>query len=126
MDHDDGSVLVEKFFDVREQYVERLRLLQENVYHPLGADSDRKIDARIIVATNKDIELMVDRGSFRKDLYYRLNAHHVALPPLRQRLDDLPLLVSHFVDKACSELSKGKIRIPGELYPLLENYEFSG
>lgn len=122
-----GSLFLDEIGDLSlKSQIKLLRLLQEKVYQPLGADSDRKSDARIIVATNKNLDKMVEKGTFRKDLYYRIYAHHVALPPLRERLDDLPLLVSHFVDQASSDLGKGKIGIPGELYPLLRNYEFFG
>ena len=106
--------------------VKLLRLLQEKVYLPLGADTARKSDARIIVATNKNLEEMVERGEFRKDLYYRLYAHHVAVPPLRDRLDDLPLLVAHFVRLAADEMGKKPLKVPKQLYPLLRNYSFPG
>ncbi|MFH1216288.1 MAG: sigma-54 dependent transcriptional regulator [Pseudomonadota bacterium] len=103
-----------------------LRLLQEKEYYPLGSDTPQTSDARIIVATNRDFNELLASGGFRRDLYFRLNAHHVHLPPLRDRFDDLQLLVPHFVGMAAKEFGKSKLVVPRELYLLLENYSFPG
>jgi len=83
-------------------------------------------DARIIVATNQDINEMVSSGKFRKDLFYRLKAHHVHLPPLRERKDDIPVLVDHFVKEASISLGKKLLKYPEELIVLLMNHLFPG
>jgi len=122
-----GTLFLDEIGDLSlKSQVKLLRLLQEKVYLPLGADTPRESDARIIVATNKNLDEMVAQGAFRRDLYYRLFAHHVAVPPLRDRFDDLPLLVDHFVKLAADELGKKALKVPSQLYPLLKNYSFPG
>ena len=103
-----------------------LRLVQERRYYPLGADVPKSTDARIIVVTNRAFEPMLERGEFRKDLYYRLSAHQIHLPPLRDRRDDIPLLVDHFLEKAARTLGKKKPTPPKELLTLLGIYHFPG
>ncbi len=100
-----GTLFLDEIGDLSlKSQVKLLRLLQEKVYLPLGIDTTRKTDARVIVATNQNLEEMVANGEFRKDLYYRIYGHHVAVPPLRQRFDDLPLLVNHCLRLAADEL----------------------
>jgi transcriptional regulator with PAS, ATPase and Fis domain len=78
------------------------------------------------VATNQNLEALEASGDFRRDLYYRLRDHHVHIPPLRERLEDLPLLVEHFLDKASKTLDKKKPTPPEELVTLLSTYDFPG
>ncbi len=106
--------------------VKLLRLLQEHEYYPIGADVPRYTDARIIVSTNKDPEEMKEKGIFRKDLYYRLCVYHIHVPPLRERREDIPLLVERFLEEAARDLGKKKPTVPGELYLLLPTYHFPG
>ena len=106
--------------------VKLLRLLQDGGYYPLGADRPRQSHARVIVATNRDVARAVAEGTFRNDLYYRLRIHHFALPPLRARFDDLPLLVNHFVDRAANTLGRPAPAVPAELYTLLRTHPFPG
>jgi DNA-binding NtrC family response regulator len=77
-----------------------LRVIEDGVVRPLGSDEDHKVDVRLISATNEDLEDLVASGSFRDDLFYRLNALTIVLPPLRERRDDIPLLARHFVLEA--------------------------
>ncbi|RJX29834.1 MAG: sigma-54-dependent Fis family transcriptional regulator [Desulfurivibrio sp.] len=122
-----GTLFLDEIGDLSmKSQVKLLRLLQEKEFHPLGADIPQTSDARIIVATNRNIEEMLVAGAFRKDLYFRLNAHHVHLPPLRERYDDLPLLIPHFVKLAAAEFGKKQFSVPAELYTLLANYSFPG
>jgi len=86
--------------------VKLLRFLQEKEYRQLGASKTRRADVRIIAATNADLEQAVSSGSFRRDLYYRLNIIPLTLPPLRQRREDIPLLTRHFIDQYALEFSK--------------------
>ena len=83
-------------------------------------------DARIIVATHHELLKACENNRFRRDLYYRLQMHHVHLPPLRNRLDDLPYLVDHFLEEAAASLSKKKPTVPQELFQLLGAYHFPG
>jgi DNA-binding NtrC family response regulator len=106
--------------------VKLLRLLQENEYYSLGSDNISKINTKIIVATNTDLKQMQKEGTFRKDLYYRLITHHIHLPPLRERKEDLPFLVDYFITHAAQTLQKKKPAVPPELLPLLYSYSFPG
>ena len=103
-----------------------LRLLETREYYPLGSDLAMETDARLIVSTNKNLHEAMGSGEFRKDLYYRISAHEIRLPPLRERKKDLPLLVSHFLEEASQKLKKKKLAVPPELIPLLESYDFPG
>jgi DNA-binding NtrC family response regulator len=103
-----------------------LRLLQDGEFFPLGSDMAKRTDARIVVATNQDLDGLLAAGNFRKDLYYRLCDHQVHIPPLRERLEDLPLLVEHFLEKASATLHRNKPTPPDELITLLGTYHFPG
>jgi len=83
-----------------------LRVLQERQFHPVGADQPVQVDVRVIVATNKDLEEGVRQGTFRDDLYYRIHVIPLALPPLRERRDDIPVLVSHFIKKFGEQMGR--------------------
>lgn len=123
----DGTLFLDEIGDLSAaSQVKLLRLLQEGTYYPLGADHPRQSNARIIVATNHDVVQLVNTGEFRKDLYYRLRAHHLHLPPLRERREDLPLLMNHFLEKAAQALNKSTPTTPRELYQLLKTYPFPG
>ena len=123
----DGTLFLDEIGDLAiPSQVKLLRLLQEGTYYPLGADNPRQSSARVIVATNVDIVERVNAGAFRKDLYYRLRAHHLHIPPLRDRQEDLPLLINHFLENAAQELGKPTPTPPAELYGLLKTYPFPG
>jgi DNA-binding NtrC family response regulator len=106
--------------------VKLLRLLQEKEYYQLGSDIPRLTDVRIIAATNADMPRQVEKGAMRKDLYYRLMSHPVRIPPLRNRLEDLPLLVNHFCEAATESLGRPKLLVPREISALLASYHFPG
>lgn len=106
--------------------VKLLRLLQENEYMPLGSDTAKLTDARMIVATNEDLWALQKQGKFRKDLIYRLKTHHIHLPPLSERRQDIPLLLDHFIGHACERLSRKKPGISEHLIPSLQAYPFPG
>jgi DNA-binding NtrC family response regulator len=122
-----GTLFLDEIGDLSlGSQVKLLRLLQEGEYYPLGSDQPRKAKVRIIVATHQDLTAKQAEGRFRKDLYYRLRAHHVHLPPLRERKDDLPLLLDHFLAEAARELGKKPPTPPKELAVLLGTYAFPG
>ena len=87
--------------------------MQEKEYYPVGSDIVRKSDARIVLATNRDLAELVAAGKFRNDLYYRLRVHQVHIPPLRERADDIPLLVDHFLADGAIIYRKQKPGCPG-------------
>lgn len=106
--------------------VKLLRLIQEKEYYPLGADVPRRAECRILVATNIDLRKKMEEGVFRKDLYYRLSVHTIKLPPLRKRMDDIGVLVDHFLGEAAKSMNKTKPTPPAELNCLLGSYSFPG
>jgi len=91
-----------------------LRVLQERSFERVGGNTTLTIDVRILTATNREIRDEVDKGNFREDLYYRLNVIHIHLPPLRERVDDIPALVTHFLQKNAGRLGKEQITISPE------------
>jgi DNA-binding NtrC family response regulator len=122
-----GTLLLDEIGDLSKiSQVKLLRLLEEGIYYPLGSDIPEKSNARIIACSNHDIEKQIQEGEFRKDLYYRLCAHHVHIPPFRERIEDLPLLVDHFLEEASTSLNKIKPQITVELISLLSGYNFPG
>jgi DNA-binding NtrC family response regulator len=122
-----GTLFLDEIGDLEIiSQVKLLRLLQEEEFYPLGADKPQKSKTRIITATNADLKTKQQEGSFRKDLYYRLMVHHVELPPLRDRIEDLPLLLRHFAADASAQLGKKEQKLPQEILPLLSSYPFPG
>lgn len=122
-----GTLFLDEIGDLSiESQVKLLRLLQDGHYYPLGSDIAKLSDARIIVATHRDIKAMQQNNQFRQDLYYRLKSHQITIPSLRERKTDLPYLIDHFITKASEQLGKKRPTIPKELYTLLSNYSFPG
>ncbi len=122
-----GTLFLDEIGDLSMlSQVKLLRLLQEGEYYSIGSDELKRSDSRIIVATNKNLYEMQKEGKFRNDLYYRLNAHHVTIPPLRERLDDLPILLDYFLEDASRVFSKNKPEVSEEILNLLSNYHFPG
>jgi len=122
-----GTLFLDEIGDLSTvSQVKLLRLLQDGEYLPLGSDLAKRSDARIVVATNQDLEAARNAGRFRKDLYYRLCGHRLQLPPLRERPEDLPVLLDHLLEKAAKSLGKKKPTPPDELLKLLGAYHFPG
>jgi len=108
--------------------VKLLRALQEREVIPVGATSPISIDVRVIAATNRDLEVEMRRGTFRSDLYYRLNVIALHLPPLRDRIDDLPLLADHFLQRLSAERGRkgGPLRLSEEALAAMQRYDWPG
>ena len=122
-----GTLFLDEIGDLSTtSQVKLLRLLQEGEFFPLGSDVAKRSDARIVVATNQDLDALQSSGQFRKDLYYRLCDHQIHIPPLRRRREDLAVLVEHFLEKASKILDKKKPTPPVELITLLSTYYFPG
>jgi transcriptional regulator with PAS, ATPase and Fis domain len=103
-----------------------LRLLQEKEIRRIGENRTRQVDVRFISATNKNIEREIERGNFREDLYYRLRIITIEVPPLRERKEDLLLLVNYFIEKYCQEMNRERVQISPLALELFANYSWPG
>lgn len=122
-----GTLFLDEIGDLSQvSQVKLLRLLQEGEYFPLGSDRPKRLRARVIASTHQDLARKHITGAFRKDLYYRLQIHKVQVPPLRERKEDIPVLLDMLLDEAASALQKKKPVIPPELLILLETHAFPG
>ncbi|MBW4054418.1 MAG: sigma-54-dependent Fis family transcriptional regulator [Proteobacteria bacterium] len=122
-----GTLFLDEIGDLNEtSQIKLLRLIQEQEFYPVGSDVLKKTDARLIVATNKDLSSLIASNKFRKDLYYRLCAHHIQVPPLRERREDVPALLDYFLEKASKSLNKPKPVPSREVTALLSTYHFEG
>ncbi len=123
----DGSLFLDEIGDLTHgSQVKLLRLIQEREYYALGSDIARSTNVRMIFATHRDLDSLQESGEFRKDLFFRLRTHHVHIPPLRDRLDDLPLLLDYFLEESANRLNKAKPAYPNELAILLGTYNYPG
>ncbi|HET7839723.1 MAG TPA: sigma-54 dependent transcriptional regulator [Rectinemataceae bacterium] len=123
----DGSLFLDEIGDLgRQSQLKLLRFIETGEYYPLGSDLLRRSRARVIVATNRDLEAGIAAGDFRRDLYFRLRNHRIRIPPLRERRGDLPLLVGHFLELASKELGREVPATPRELFELLGRHGFPG
>ncbi len=122
-----GTLFLDEIGDLSAQsQVKLLRLIEQKLYYPLGSDLTRSSDSLIVAATHRNLQADADSGRFRLDLFYRLETHHIRIPPLRDRPDDIPLLVEHFAETAALKFAKKKPSIPEELYDLLLAWDFPG
>ena len=103
-----------------------LRVLQEKHFTPLGSNESRSVDVRVVAATNRDLWQMVQDGAFRQDLYYRLNVVNINLPPLRERKQDVPLLISHFLTQINREQGRDIRGATREVERILLTYDYPG
>jgi len=103
-----------------------LRVLQEETFEPVGEDKTIEVNVRVIAATNRDLERECREGRFRQDLYYRLSVFPICIPPLRERVADVPLLVNHFVESECRKFGYRVIPVAPEVMRILESYEWPG
>ena len=103
-----------------------LRVLQEREIEPLGAERTEQVDVRVIAATNRDLRQLVDEGRFQADLFYRLHVIPIVVPPLRERADDIPLLVQYFVDKHAARIGKSIDGIEEGVVSWLQEYDWPG
>lgn len=122
-----GTILLDEIGDISPALqVKLLRVLQEKEYEPLGATRPVKSDARIVAATNKNLLELVGKGQFRQDLYYRINIMKLALPPLKDRKEDIPLLVQHFVNRFNTLKARDISGLSEEALAVLMHYDFPG
>ena len=122
-----GTLFLDEIGDLAPaSQVKLLRLLQEREYYPLGSDEPLTTDARIVAATCIDLASRIEDGRFRRDLFFRLMAHQVTLPPLRDRREDLMPLAEAFLKEAAGELGRNEPRLPPELEAMMNLYDFPG
>jgi len=122
-----GTLFLDEIGDISPALqVRLLRVLQEKTYEPLGGTESVKADIRIIAATNKKLEKLIKEGTFREDLFYRINVLKIILPPLRERRDDIPLLANHFISRFSKIKHKVVTDISDEVFAILMNHDFPG
>lgn len=122
-----GTLFLDEIGELSEaSQIKLLRVLQEREYLPLGSDQPLQTDARVIVATHKEMQGLQEKSPFRADLYYRLRTHHLELPPLRRRLEDIRPLLEHFLGQAAEAFGKKRPAYPPELVTLLKSHAFPG
>lgn len=123
----DGTLFLDEIGDMDPMpQIKLLRLLQEGEYYPLGSDESLYSSSRIVAATNANLLDKQSSGIFRKDLYYRLVTHRIDIPPLRDRAEDIPLLLDHFIEEACTTMALKPPKVSPELLTVLESYSFPG
>lgn len=121
-----GTIFLDEIGDTSPQFQAKLlRVLQEREFYPVGSEQPRTTHGRVIAATHRPIEQMVEDGTFREDLYFRLRVVEIAIPPLRDRRVDVPLLARHFLGKAERELDK-QLRIPEDVMGVLLAHDWPG
>ena len=122
-----GTIFLDEVGEMSSRLqVSLLRVLEQGTYQPLGAEERLKADVRVLAATNRDLTEMVDEGSFRRDLYYRIKVVSISLPPLRERREDIPLLIDHFIERF-RRLQDTDIRgVSPEALRVLMNHDFPG
>jgi len=124
---DGGTLFLDEIGEIPlEMQVKILRALQESEFERVGGIKTLKVDVRLITATNRDLKALIGEGRFREDLYYRLNVVPISLPPLRERKEDIPPLVEHFIAKYNQRLGKKVERVDDEAMAMLLNYAWPG
>jgi two-component system response regulator HupR/HoxA len=124
---DKGTIFLDEIGDTTPaMQVKLLRVLQEGTFISVGGTDQKKVDVRVLTATNRNLEAMVKDGSFREDLYYRLNVINIKVPPLRERKDDIPLLVSRFLEENATNTQSPKKRLHSECLKILERFDWPG
>jgi len=124
---DRGTIFLDEIGEMDlSMQVKLLRVLQERCVRPVGGTDEVAIDVRVIAATNRDLERQVAENSFREDLYYRLNVIPILVPPLRERREDVPLLVNHFVKKYAKSAGRNISQVSSDSLAQLSSYEWPG
>ena len=124
---DQGSLFLDEIGDIPlELQPKLLRVLQEREFERLGGTRTKRVDVRVVAATHRDLEEMVIQKQFRSDLYYRLNVFPIRVPPLRERPEDIPLLVRHFIDRAASRMNKTIVSVSEQTLAALTSYSWPG
>ena len=124
---DGGTIFLDEIATITSKMqIELLRVLESKTFVRVGGNKEIKSDFRVICATNRNLKKMMEEGTFREDLYYRLNVVTITIPPLRDRKEDIQMLVEHFIKKYCTSMSRDKITIDQSALKRIEEYDFPG
>ncbi|MBI3597715.1 MAG: sigma 54-interacting transcriptional regulator [Nitrospirae bacterium] len=124
---DGGTIFLDEIGDLSSKLQTKLlRVLQEKEFQRVGGTKDIRVNVRILAATNRDLRQALQTGTFREDLYYRLNVVSITMPPLRDRKEDIPALVHHFIDRYCQEVKRPRLGIDPSVMDLLKSYPWPG
>lgn len=124
---DGGTIFLDEIATISpKMQIELLRVLETKTFVRVGGNKESTSDFRVICASNKDLNQMVKDGTFREDLYYRLNVVNIKIPPLRERIEDIPMLVDHFIKVYCTSMSRNIMSIDKAALKRLETYDFPG
>lgn len=124
---DGGTIFLDEISTISSKMqIELLRVLETKTFVRVGGNKEITSDFRVICATNKDLKEMVENGTFREDLFYRLNVVNIKIPPLRERIEDISMLVDHFIKKYCTSMSRNIVSIDRAALKRIEQYEFPG
>ena len=124
---DSGTIFLDEIATISpKMQVELLRVLESKSFVRVGGNKEITSDFRVICATNRDLKTMVEKGTFREDLFYRLNVVNISVPPLRERIEDIPLLVEYFIKKYCTSMNRPPIAIDAAALKRLEEFPFPG
>src|SRR5690606_30495866 len=116
-----GTIFIDEIGDFKlESQAKLLRVLENRTITPIGSNDDREVNVRVVAATSRNLERMVKDEDFREDLYYRLNVVNLRIPPLRERREDIPLLVNHFLEQLCETAKKPFLKVSPDLKNFLE------
>jgi transcriptional regulator with GAF, ATPase, and Fis domain len=122
-----GTLFLDEIGDLEQALQAKLlRVLEQGDIQPLGSEKERRVDVRVIAATNHDLGAMVASGQFREDLYWRINVITLELPPLRERREDVPLLLRHFLQRFAEEAGKGPLRLEAAAEAALLEHDYPG
>jgi len=123
----DGTLFIDEIGDFKlASQAKLLRVLENHTVTPIGSNDDRQVNVRVVAATSRDLKRLVRAEEFREDLFYRLNVVNVRLPPLRERREDIPLLVAHFLEQICQKTNRQAIALSAELKEYLETHDWPG
>lgn len=124
---DNGTIFLDEIATISmKMQIDLLRVLETKKFTRVGGNKEIASDFRVICATNRDLKSMVEKGLFREDLFYRLNVVNIFVPPLRERIEDIPLLVDYFIKKYCLSMNKSPISIDSSAVKRLEEFNFPG
>ncbi len=124
---DGGTLLLDEIADMSLRVQTKLlRVLQDGKFERVGGKDTLEVDVRVLAATNKNLEMLVKKGIFREDLFYRLNVFPIMVPPLRERKEDIPLLIEHFIQRICLKNNRKPIQLQSRVMEILQEYQWPG